>query len=43
VVVPRHLDPKQRELYQRLAGSMTDRNLRSEDGVFAKLKRAFGG
>ena len=43
VVVPRHLDHEQRELYQRLAGSMSDHNLRSEEGVFGKLKRAFGG
>jgi molecular chaperone DnaJ len=43
VIVPRHLDSEQRELYERLAGSMTDHNLRSDEGVFAKLKRAFGG
>jgi molecular chaperone DnaJ len=43
VVVPRHLDREQRELYERLAGSLTDHNLRSEEGVFGKLKRAFGG
>ena len=43
VVVPRHLDRDQRELYERLAGSMTEHNLRSEEGVFGKLKRAFGG
>jgi molecular chaperone DnaJ len=43
VIVPRHLDSEQRDLYERLAGSMTDHNLRSDEGVFAKLKRAFGG
>ena len=43
VVVPRHLDREQRELFERLADSMTDHNLRSEEGVFGKLKRAFGG
>jgi molecular chaperone DnaJ len=43
VVVPRHLSNDQRELYARLAGSMTDHNLRSEEGVFAKLKHVFGG
>jgi len=43
VVVPRHLDREQRELYERLATSMTDHNLRSDEGVFAKLRRAFGG
>src|SRR5437588_2418376 len=43
VIVPRHLDSDQRELYERLASSMTDHNLRSDEGVFAKLKRAYGG
>jgi molecular chaperone DnaJ len=43
VIVPRHLDHEQRELYEQLAGSMTDHNLRSDEGVFAKLRRAFGG
>jgi molecular chaperone DnaJ len=43
VVVPRHLDREQREMYERLAGSMRDHNLRSDEGVFGKIKRAFGG
>jgi molecular chaperone DnaJ len=43
VIVPRHLDSEQRELYGRLAGSMTEHNLSSEQGVFAKIKRALGG
>ena len=43
VVVPRHLDREQRELYERLADSMSEHNLRSDEGVFGKLKRAFGG
>jgi molecular chaperone DnaJ len=43
VVVPRNLDHEQRELYERIAGSMSDHNLRSDEGVFAKLKRAFSG
>ncbi len=43
VVVPRHLDHDQRELYERLADSLGEHNLRSDEGVFAKLKRAFGG
>jgi molecular chaperone DnaJ len=43
VVVPRHLDREQRELYERLAGSMREHNLRSDEGVFGKIKRAFGG
>jgi molecular chaperone DnaJ len=43
VVVPRHLDHEQRELYEQLAGSLSEHNLRSDEGMFAKLKRAFGG
>ena len=43
VVIPRHLGGEQRELYEQLAKSMTHHNLRTDEGVFAKLKRAFGG
>ena len=43
VVVPRHLSREQRELVQRLAESLTEHNLRTDEGVFGKLKRAFGG
>jgi molecular chaperone DnaJ len=43
VVVPRHLNRQQRELLEQLADSMTDHNLRTDEGVFGKLKRAFGG
>jgi molecular chaperone DnaJ len=42
VVIPRRLSPEQRELLEQLAGTLTDENLRSEQGVFSKLKRAFG-
>jgi molecular chaperone DnaJ len=43
VVTPRHLNREQRELYEKLAESMTHHNLRTEEGVFGKLRRAFGG
>jgi DnaJ-class molecular chaperone len=43
VVVPRHLKHNQRELLEQLAESMTEHNLKTDDGVFGKLKRAFGG
>ena len=43
VVIPRHLRGEQRELYERLAASMSEHNLRTDEGVFAKLRRAFGG
>lgn len=42
VVVPRHLDREQRELLEQFADSMGEHNLRTEEGVFGKLKRAFG-
>jgi molecular chaperone DnaJ len=41
VVVPRHLSREQRELYERLSETMTDHNLRTDEGVFGKLRRAF--
>ena len=43
VVVPRHLNRQQRELYEKLADSMTAHNLRTDEGVFGKLRRAFHG
>ena len=43
VVIPRHLDREQRELLQKLADSLTDHHLRNEEGVFGRIKRAFGG
>ena len=43
VVIPRHLRRDQRELLERLAASMTEHNLRTEEGVFGKLRRALGG
>jgi molecular chaperone DnaJ len=43
VVVPRHLNREQKELYEQLADSMTAHNLRTEEGVFGKLRRAFVG
>jgi molecular chaperone DnaJ len=43
VVVPRHLNRDQRELYEQLAESLSAHNLGTDEGVFGKLKRAFGG
>jgi molecular chaperone DnaJ len=42
VVVPRRLSREQRHLLEQLAETLGEDNLRSEDGVFAKLRRAFG-
>jgi molecular chaperone DnaJ len=43
VVIPKHLKREQKELLQQLADSLTEHNLRTDEGVFGKLKRAFGG
>ncbi len=40
VVVPRRLSRDQRKLVEKLAASMTEENLRGDESVFAKLKRA---
>jgi molecular chaperone DnaJ len=42
VVIPRRLTPEQRELLERFASTLDLDNIRSDDGVFSKLKRAFG-
>jgi molecular chaperone DnaJ len=43
VVVPRHLKREQRELLEQLSESLTEHNLRTDEGMLGKLKRAFGG
>ena len=40
VVIPRRLTSHQRELLEDLRGTLTEDNLRSDEGVFAKLRRA---
>ena len=42
MVVPRRLTAEQLELMERLNDSLTDENLRSQESVFAKLRRALG-
>ena len=39
VVVPRQLTARQRELLDELSSTLTEENLRSDEGVFAKLRR----
>jgi hypothetical protein len=41
-VVPRHLDREQKQLLRRLAESLEERNLRSDDGLMGKLRRLVG-
>ncbi|HEY3828330.1 MAG TPA: molecular chaperone DnaJ [Solirubrobacteraceae bacterium] len=40
VVVPRRLSAEQRELFERLHDTLTEENLRTEESMFAKLRRA---
>lgn len=42
VVIPRRLSDQQRELLEQLSGTLTEENLRSEESMFAKLRRALG-
>ncbi len=43
VVIPKHLKREQRELLEQLNDSLTEHNLRTDEGMFGKLRRAFGG
>ncbi len=42
VVTPRRLSDEQRELLERFSSTLTEENLRSEESMFAKLRRALG-
>jgi molecular chaperone DnaJ len=42
VVVPRRLNREQRKLAEKLAESMTDENVRTDEGLVGKLKRLLG-
>jgi DnaJ-class molecular chaperone len=41
VVVPRNLTDEQRELLDKLEGSLTDDNLHEHESVLKRLRRAF--
>jgi molecular chaperone DnaJ len=43
VVIPRRLSREQRDLLSKLADSITEDNLRSDESVFAKLRRSLRG
>jgi molecular chaperone DnaJ len=43
VIIPRRLSREQRDLLERLSDSLDDRNLRSDEGMLSKLKRALAG
>jgi molecular chaperone DnaJ len=42
VVIPRRLSEEQRDLLEQLRETITEENLRSDESMFAKLKRALG-
>jgi molecular chaperone DnaJ len=42
VIVPRRLSLEQRELLERLNDSLSEENLRSQESMFSKLRRALG-
>jgi molecular chaperone DnaJ len=42
VVIPRRLNSEQRELLEQLKETLTEENLRSDESIFAKLRRALG-
>jgi molecular chaperone DnaJ len=42
VLIPRRLSDEQRSLLEQLSETLTDENLRSEESMFAKLRRALG-
>jgi molecular chaperone DnaJ len=43
VAIPRRLTGEQRDLLEKLAGTITEDNLKSDEGMFAKIKRALAG
>jgi molecular chaperone DnaJ len=43
VVIPRKLSREQRDLFERLAETLDDRDLNTGEGMLAKLKRALAG
>jgi molecular chaperone DnaJ len=43
VVIPRRLSRKQRDLLEAFSDSLTEDNLRENEGMIAKLKRALAG
>ena len=43
VVIPRRLSRKQKELLEQLSETLTEDNLRENEGMIAKLKRALAG
>ena len=42
VIIPRRLSAEQRDLLEQLSETLTEENLRSQESMFAKLRRALG-
>jgi molecular chaperone DnaJ len=43
VLIPRRLSSEQKQMLQKFSATLTDENLKSDESVFSKLRRAFGG
>jgi len=43
VVIPRRLSREQRDLLEAFSGTITEENLRSDEGLVSKLRRVLGG
>jgi molecular chaperone DnaJ len=43
VTIPRRLTREQRDLLDRFADTLTDDNLRADEGMIAKLRRVLAG
>ena len=42
-MIPRRLTPEQRDLLEQFADTLTEDNLRADEGMLAKLKRVLAG
>ena len=43
VTIPRRLSREQRDLLERFSGTLTDENMRADEGMIAKLRRVLAG
>ena len=43
VTIPRRLSREQRDLLERLSGTLTEENMRADEGMIAKLRRVLAG
>jgi molecular chaperone DnaJ len=43
VTIPRRLSREQRDMLERFSGTLTDENMRADEGMIAKLRRVLAG